>query len=86
MSTTETNLAQADESLVIQFCLEEWESQLQAHPELHNHLEDIDVYVCPRADLINAMRQAPTIAIRQSLYSIFAFRQNLAMVTGRSFI
>lgn len=75
----------ASEQEVIQHCMNEWEEELAPHSDFANHIDDIDVFVCPRADLVNAIRNAPTATIRQALFQVFSFRQLLAMATGRSF-
>lgn len=79
-------MAQADEQSVIQACLDEWEKQLAPHENFDTHLDNIDIYVCPRADLIEAIRNAPTVTLRQALFQVFSFRQTLAMMAGRSFL
>lgn len=74
-----------DEAKVIELCQVEHERVLLQHPEFAEWIEDIDPYICPRLELVDAMRRAPNGFVRQYLYSIFAFRQSINLVAGRSF-
>ena len=74
-----------DEAKVIELCQVEHERVLLQHPEFAEWIEDIDPYICARLDLVDAMRRAPNGFVRQYLYSIFAFRQSINLVAGRSF-
>jgi hypothetical protein len=78
-------LLSGDEAKVIELCQLEHERVLLGHPQFADWIEDIDPYICPRLDLIDAMRRAPNGFVRQYLYSIFAFRQSINLVAGRSF-
>ncbi|WP_027866339.1 hypothetical protein [Massilia alkalitolerans] len=80
------SMAGADEVKVIELCQVEHERVLLEHPEYADWIEDIDPYVCPRQELIDALRKAPNGFVRQYLFSIFAFRQSINLVAGRSFL
>lgn len=74
-----------DEAKVIELCQSEHERVLLQHPEFADWIEDIDPYICPRLELVDALRRAPNGFVRQYLFSIFAFRQSINLVAGRSF-
>ncbi|MFC5511065.1 hypothetical protein ACFPOU_07990 [Massilia jejuensis] len=78
-------LLAGDEAQVIELCQLEHERVLLQHPEFAEWIEDIDPYICPRLELVDAMRRAPNGYVRQYLYSIFSFRQSINLVAGRSF-
>lgn len=78
-------LLSGDETKVIELCQLEHERVLLGHPEFAEWIEDIDPYICPRLELVDAMRRAPNGFVRQYLFSIFAFRQSINLVAGRSF-
>jgi hypothetical protein len=61
------------------------EAELMPFGAYAAHIEDIDPYVCPRHELIQAMREAPSEVLLLSLYSIFNVRQTTAQIAGRSF-
>lgn len=78
-------LLAGDEAKVIELCQVEHERVLLEHPEFAEWIEDIDPYICPRPELIDALRTSPNGFVRQYLFSIFAFRQSINLVAGRSF-
>ena len=78
-------LLAGDEAKVIELCQVEHDRVLLEHPEFAEWIQDIDPYICPRQELIDALRKSPNGFIRQYLFSIFAFRQSINLVAGRSF-
>lgn len=78
-------LTSADESALIELCALEHARALLEHPDFSDWIEDIDPFVCRRADLVDAMRKAPNGLVRQHLYAIWVFRKDVALLTGRSF-
>lgn len=84
-ATTEPDLSNVDEPGVVDFCTEEFTKEAEQFPEFAEHIDDIDYFVCPRAELIEAIRQAPTKVLRQVLFAIYSYRINAAMISGRSF-
>jgi hypothetical protein len=78
-------LLTGDEAKVIELCQVEHERVLLEHPQFAAWIEDIDPYICPRQELVDALRRAPNGFVRQYLFSIFAFRQSINLVAGRSF-
>ena len=86
LSATELDALRAgDEATVIELCRAEHEKVLLQHPEYAELIEDIDPFVCRRTDLVNVLRNSPNSPVRQYLYSIFVFRQNICLASGRSF-
>lgn len=73
------------EEQVLQQCAAEHAELLQPRPDFSDLLEDLDPYVCDRAELVALLADAPSIALRQYLYAIFQFRQTIALMTGRKF-
>lgn len=78
-------LAGANEAKVLELMLREKERLTLEHPEFADHLEDIDPTICPRLDLINAMRRAPTPAVRMYLLGVHDVRLAFNQISGRSF-
>ena len=78
-------LPKADESAVIALCAVEHARALEGHSDFQEWIDNIDPYVCRRAELINAIRTAPNSLIRQHLYAVYVFRIDISLVTGRSF-
>lgn len=78
-------LAVGDEAVVLELIHAEHARVLAEHPHFNEWIEDIDPYVCSRLELVSAMKTGPNIAIRQYLYGVFVFRQNVSLINGRSF-
>ena len=78
-------LATADEAAVIGLVALEHSRALVGHAEYAEWIDNIDPYVCRRAELINAIRTAPNSLIRQHLYAVYVFRIDISLVSGRSF-
>lgn len=74
-----------DERAVIQQCAAEHAELLQPRPDFSDSLEDLDPFVCERAQLVTLMANAPSVALRQYLYAIFQFREAIALMNGRHF-
>lgn len=58
---------------------------LAEHPDFEALLDDVDHHICPRDELVELMRQAPTAILMQCLFEVFSYRDMLAKITGRSF-
>lgn len=80
------NMRQGSETTVLALCEKEWEAELALYPEFQNFIEDVDLAVCQRSDLIEALRLAPTASLRMWVYRTYQFREELCMISGRSFL
>lgn len=78
-------LAGANEVKVLELIQREKERLMLEYPQFADHLEDIDPSICPRLDLIHAMRKAPSAEIRMYLLGVHDVRLAFNQVAGRSF-
>lgn len=66
-------------------CRAELDAMLDAQPAFASTIEDADPHACSRSQLLDAMREAPTPALRQHLLSVYQYRDQLAMITPGGF-
>jgi hypothetical protein len=86
LKSEQVNLRNATDEMVVNFVQGEFEADFDQHPQFAEHLEDIDELVCSKAELIEAMRLAPSSIQWARLKGIMDMREHIAMVTGRGFI
>ena len=70
---------------IIDFCKIELDALLAAQPAFARVIEDEDPHACSREQLLDAMRCAPSTALRQHLFSVFQYRSMLATITEEAF-
>ena len=70
---------------IIDFCKSELEQLLSQQPSFARLIEDEDPHACSRDELLDAMRSAPTPALRQHLFSVYEYRNMLTISTPEGF-
>jgi hypothetical protein len=58
---------------------------ITANQELQNRMDDLDPMICRQAQLQQLINDAPEPFVKGYLSGIFAFRQQLSILTNRSF-
>ncbi len=83
---TETNATNTDAGVdLLQMLHQQMQSVQANHPDWYADYEDGDVFTASREVLSELVNTAPTDFARGLLVGVMMFRQQLAIITGRSF-
>jgi len=77
--------ASDEEQSLFNQCEDEWQDLLAQFPKFHSWLVSIDRFTCSREILLEAIRRAPAIEIRQALREMYCFRETAALANSSPF-
>lgn len=76
---------QTDAQIVAE-CRHEQDLLIGTDPVFADWFEDVDIFVCTRAELVAGMRLAQTPELRQMLLSVLQMRETIGLATSRPFV
>lgn len=83
MSTNEQAVDTSNHGALLDRCQAELEQIRDTHPDWFAYFEDRDPDICSRAEMMELIDTAPTVAARQFLFGKYSLRLTISMITGR---